>query len=66
MNVEIFVFFQVRAMLSPALESAIDYQLRILAVGIIYGGPAILRYKDQFKEAIFLAFDTPSWKVLFS
>ncbi|RYR42309.1 hypothetical protein Ahy_A08g038768 isoform D [Arachis hypogaea] len=28
--------------------------------------PAILRYKDQFKEAIFLAFDSTSWKVLFS
>ncbi|XLU61295.1 hypothetical protein S245_020504, partial [Arachis hypogaea] len=23
----------------------------------------ILRYKDQFKEAVFLAFDSPSWKV---
>ncbi|KAL4359013.1 hypothetical protein AHAS_Ahas08G0034900 [Arachis hypogaea] len=26
--------------------------------------PAILRYKDQFKEAIFLAFDSTSWKDL--
>ncbi|XLU19819.1 hypothetical protein S245_055885, partial [Arachis hypogaea] len=25
---------------------------------------AILRYKDQFKEAVFLAFDSPSWKDL--
>ncbi|KAI4307795.1 hypothetical protein L6164_030939 [Bauhinia variegata] len=54
---------KVRSTLSPALESAIDYQLKILSVGITYGGPALLRYKDQFKEAIFLAFDSPSWKV---
>lgn len=58
-------FFQVRSTISPALEAAIDYQLKILSVGITYGGPALLRYKDQFKEAIFLAFDSPSWKVLF-
>ncbi|MED6148307.1 hypothetical protein PIB30_051930 [Stylosanthes scabra] len=52
-----------RSTISPALEAAIDYQLKILSVGITYGGPAILRYKDQFKEAVFLAFDSPSWKV---
>ncbi|TKY47091.1 Proteasome activator subunit 4 [Spatholobus suberectus] len=54
---------KVRSTISPALEVAIDYQLKILSVGITYGGPALLRYKDQFKEAIFLAFDSPSWKV---
>ncbi|KAF7816036.1 proteasome activator subunit 4-like [Senna tora] len=54
---------KVRSTLSPALEAAIDYQLKTLSVGITYGGPALLRYKDQFKEAIFLAFDSPSWKV---
>ncbi|KAH1054372.1 hypothetical protein AAZX31_08G325700 [Glycine max] len=54
---------KVRSSISPALEASIDYQLKILSVGITYGGPAILRYKDQFKEAIFLAFDSPSWKV---
>ncbi|KAL5061625.1 hypothetical protein RYX36_023362 [Vicia faba] len=27
------------------------------------GGPILLRYKDQLKEAFFLAFDSPSWKV---
>nr|KYP76237.1 Proteasome activator complex subunit 4 [Cajanus cajan] len=54
---------KVRSTISPALEAAIDYQLKILSVGITYGGPALLRYKDQFKEAIFLAFDSPSWKV---
>ncbi|XLT01236.1 hypothetical protein HN51_050587, partial [Arachis hypogaea] len=52
-----------RSTISPALEAAIDYQLKILSVGITFGGVAILRYKDQFKEAIFLAFDSPSWKV---
>ncbi|RYR42305.1 hypothetical protein Ahy_A08g038768 isoform F [Arachis hypogaea] len=40
------------------------YQLKILSVGITFGSPAILRYKDQFKEAIFLAFDSTSWKDL--
>ncbi|XP_027335262.1 proteasome activator subunit 4 [Abrus precatorius] len=54
---------KVRSTISPALEAAIDYQLKILSVGITYGGPALLQYKDQFKEAIFLAFDSPSWKV---
>ncbi|GLT79522.1 hypothetical protein SLA2020_510070 [Shorea laevis] len=49
--------------LSPALETAIDYQLKILSVAINYGGPALLRCQDQFKEAIVSAFDSPSWKV---
>ncbi|XVF70972.1 hypothetical protein PTKIN_Ptkin11bG0205100 [Pterospermum kingtungense] len=49
--------------LSPALETAIDYQLKILSVAVSYGGSALLRYKDQFKEAIVSAFDSPSWKV---
>ncbi|KAL4392897.1 hypothetical protein AHAS_Ahas03G0391000 [Arachis hypogaea] len=40
------------------------YQLKILSVGITFGGLAILRYKDRFKEAVFLAFDSPSWKDL--
>ncbi|CAL5202430.1 unnamed protein product [Lathyrus oleraceus] len=54
---------KIRSTISPALEAAIDYQLKILSVGITYGGPALLRHKDQLKEAIFLAFDSPSWKV---
>ncbi|KAI4388556.1 hypothetical protein MLD38_000875 [Melastoma candidum] len=49
--------------LSPALEMAIEYQLKVLSVSINYGGPALLRYKDQFKEAVAFAFDSPSWKV---
>eukprot|EP00257_Ricinus_communis_P023552 XP_015583567.1 proteasome activator subunit 4 [Ricinus communis] len=49
--------------LSPALETAIDYQLKILSVTISYGGPALLRYKELFKEAIVSAFESPSWKV---
>lgn len=49
--------------ISPALETAIDYQLKILSVAISYGGPALLRYRDQFKEAIISAFESPSWKV---
>ncbi|KAL6954576.1 hypothetical protein U1Q18_023924 [Sarracenia purpurea var. burkii] len=54
---------KVKPTLSPALETAIDYQLKVLSVAISYGGPALLRYKDQFKEAIMSAFESPSWKV---
>ncbi|KAA8523501.1 hypothetical protein F0562_009924 [Nyssa sinensis] len=49
--------------LSPALETTIDYQLKVLSIAISYGGPALLCYRDQFKEAIISAFDCPSWKV---
>ncbi|WCJ32534.1 Proteasome activator subunit 4 [Euphorbia peplus] len=49
--------------LSPALETSIDYQLKILSVSISYGGSSLLRYKEQFKEAIVSAFESPSWKV---
>ena len=43
--------------------TVVDYQLKILSVAISYGGPALLRYKDQLKEAIISAFECPSWKV---
>ncbi|CAK9321738.1 unnamed protein product [Citrullus colocynthis] len=49
--------------LSPALETAIDYHLKMLSVAVSYGGPALLPYKDQFKETIACGFDSPSWKV---
>ncbi|KAF3973789.1 hypothetical protein ACB098_06G003200 [Castanea mollissima] len=49
--------------LSPALETTINYRLKVLSIAISYGGPALLRYKDQFKEAITSSFDSPSWKV---
>ncbi|KMT12661.1 hypothetical protein BVRB_4g091190 [Beta vulgaris subsp. vulgaris] len=49
--------------ISPALETAIDYQLKVLSVCISYGGPHLLCYREQFKEAINLAFESPSWKV---
>ncbi|KVI02356.1 Armadillo-like helical [Cynara cardunculus var. scolymus] len=52
-----------RATLSPALETSIDYQLKVLSIAISYGGPSLLHYKDQFKEAIHSAFESPSWKV---
>ncbi|OVA12326.1 Protein of unknown function DUF3437 [Macleaya cordata] len=49
--------------LSPALETALDYQLRILSVAISYGGPVLLKYREQLKEAIISSFEAPSWKV---
>ncbi|KAB1215010.1 Proteasome activator subunit 4 [Morella rubra] len=52
-----------KSTLSPAFETTIDYQLKIISVAIGYGGPALLRYRDQLKEAIVSAFDSPSWKV---
>lgn len=58
-------FLQEKPTLSPALEAAIDYQLKVLSVAINYGGSSLLCYQDQFKEAILSAFDSPSWKVLF-
>ncbi|KAK0602445.1 hypothetical protein LWI29_033449 [Acer saccharum] len=60
---EASVLSKAKPTLSPALETAIDYQLKILSVAISYGGPALLHYKDQLKEAIVSAFDSPSWKV---
>ncbi|XP_068639166.1 proteasome activator subunit 4 isoform X2 [Aristolochia californica] len=55
--------FTTKATLSPALETAVDYQLKILSVAISYAGPAVLRCKDQLKEAIASGFEAPSWKV---
>ncbi|OMO83857.1 Armadillo-like helical [Corchorus capsularis] len=57
------VLTKTKPSLSPALETAIDYQLKILSVAISYGGSALLHYKDQLKEVIVSAFDSPSWKV---
>ncbi|PIN23826.1 hypothetical protein CDL12_03448 [Handroanthus impetiginosus] len=52
-----------KATLSPALETAIEYQLKVLSVAVSYGGPALLRYRENFKEVIASAFDATSWKV---
>ncbi|KAF3453245.1 hypothetical protein FNV43_RR03685 [Rhamnella rubrinervis] len=49
--------------ISPALETAIEYQMKLLSIAISYGGRALLCYKDQFKEAISYAFESPSWKI---
>jgi len=53
-----------QATISPALESAVEYHLKVLAIAISYGGPALLKYKDELKKAIAAAFQAPSWKVL--
>ncbi|PIA58294.1 hypothetical protein AQUCO_00500316v1 [Aquilegia coerulea] len=52
-----------KPMISPALETAVDYQLKILSVAISYGGPVLLRYKDKLKEVILTAFEARSWKI---
>ncbi|KAI0501736.1 hypothetical protein KFK09_016681 [Dendrobium nobile] len=52
-----------KATLSPALEIAIEYHLKVLAIAISYAGPQLLHHKDELKEAIASAFRAPSWKV---
>eukprot|EP00262_Sarcandra_glabra_P003482 TRINITY_DN14214_c0_g1_i1.p1 TRINITY_DN14214_c0_g1~~TRINITY_DN14214_c0_g1_i1.p1 ORF type:complete len:1823 (-),score=279.41 TRINITY_DN14214_c0_g1_i1:199-5139(-) len=52
-----------KATLSPALETSVEYQLKILSVAISYGGPVLLHYRNLLKEAILSAFEAPSWKV---
>ncbi|KAL0399049.1 UNVERIFIED_CONTAM: Proteasome activator subunit [Sesamum radiatum] len=57
------LYKQEKSTLSPALEIAIEYQLKVLSVAISYGGPALLGYRELFKEVIASAFDSTSWKV---
>ncbi|XP_066369880.1 proteasome activator subunit 4-like isoform X2 [Miscanthus floridulus] len=52
-----------KAALSPALETAIDYYLRVLAISISYAGPVLLSYKEELNHIITSAFQAPSWKV---
>ncbi|CAI0396888.1 unnamed protein product [Linum tenue] len=60
---ETSVLSKAKPTLSPALETSIDCQLKILSVAINYGGPVLLRYSNQFLEAVASAFESPSWKV---
>jgi proteasome activator subunit 4 len=52
-----------KATLSPALETALDYYLRVLAISISYAGPVLLNYREELKHVIVSAFQAPSWKV---
>ncbi|OEL14405.1 Proteasome activator subunit 4 [Dichanthelium oligosanthes] len=52
-----------KAALSPALETALDYYLRVLAIAISYAGPVLLSYKEELNHIITCAFQAPSWKV---
>uniref|UniRef100_I1Q1T8 Proteasome activator subunit 4 n=2 Tax=Oryza glaberrima TaxID=4538 RepID=I1Q1T8_ORYGL len=52
-----------KATLSPALETALDYYLRVLAIAISYAGPVLLNYRQEFKNIITSSFQAPSWKV---
>ena len=54
-----------QATLSPALETALDYYLRVLAISISYAGPVLLNYREELKDVIVSAFQAPSWKVLY-
>ncbi|XP_074569693.1 proteasome activator subunit 4 [Curcuma longa] len=52
-----------KAMLSPALETTLEYHLKVLAMAITYGGPVLLQFRDELKLVIGCAFQAPSWKV---
>ncbi|KAL6596609.1 hypothetical protein ACP70R_047252 [Stipagrostis hirtigluma subsp. patula] len=52
-----------QAALSPALETALGYYLRVLALAISYAGPVLLNYREELKQIITSAFQAPSWKV---
>ncbi|GJM99961.1 hypothetical protein PR202_ga17106 [Eleusine coracana subsp. coracana] len=52
-----------KAALSPALETALDYYLRVLALAISYAGPVLLKYREELMHIITSAFQSPSWKV---
>ncbi|KAH6786226.1 proteasome activating protein 200 [Perilla frutescens var. hirtella] len=52
-----------KAILSPALEASIEYQLKVLSVAISYGGQALLCFREKFKEILGFAFNSTSWKV---
>ncbi|KAL5200763.1 hypothetical protein ABZP36_021966 [Zizania latifolia] len=52
-----------KATLSPALETALDFYLRVLAIAISYAGPVLLSYRQELKNIITSSFQAPSWKV---
>lgn len=52
-----------KSTISPALETAIEYRLKVLSTAISYVGPALLFYKDELRKAIASAFQSSSWKV---
>ncbi|KAJ7015446.1 hypothetical protein NC653_004676 [Populus alba x Populus x berolinensis] len=45
------VSIKAKPTLSPALETAIDYQLKILSVAINYGGPALLSLQESIQRS---------------
>jgi hypothetical protein len=53
----------VQAAISPALEIALDYYMRVLALSITYAGPPLPNYREELMHIITSAFQTPSWKV---
>jgi hypothetical protein len=53
----------VQAAISPALEIALDYYMRVLALSITYAGPPLPTYREELMHIITSAFQTPSWKV---
>jgi proteasome activator subunit 4 len=41
----------------------VTYQLNVLAIAVMYGGPALLQYEKLLIQVIGAAFDAPSSKV---
>jgi hypothetical protein len=52
--------------LSPGLELSMTYQLNVLAIAVMCGGPALLQYEKLLIRVIGAAFDTPLSKVILS
>lgn len=52
-----------KATLSPALETSLEYLLKVLSITISYAGSALLPYQDKLKGVIASSFEAPSWKV---
>ncbi|CAA6670753.1 unnamed protein product [Spirodela intermedia] len=55
--------FSTKATPSPALETTLEYQLKVLSAAICYGGPVLLHYREELKRAVASAFNAHSWKV---
>ena len=48
---------------SQALETTLEYQMKVLSTAISYGGPVLLCYREELKRVVASAFNAHSWKV---
>ncbi|XP_078443427.1 proteasome activating protein 200 isoform X2 [Wolffia australiana] len=55
--------FCTKVTVSPAIETTLEYQLKVLSAAISYGGPVLLHYREELKKLVASAFNAHSWKV---